>query len=330
MPTSPPCGSSLKQKEIDKANHLVKKAIEKDLFTKRGKYATYTATERAKIGKYAAENGNTKACGYFFKAWKREIPESTVRRLKNEYLKELNEKRMAGYDEKECTVTCLPTQSRGRPLLVGVELDVAIQDYIRTLRQAGGVVNTAIVMAAAEGIISSRCPGKLQKQGGDIQIGKDWAKSLMSRMGFVKRKVSNAGKILSSAIFLELREQFLADIAAEVIMNDIHPDLIINWDQTGLKFVPTGDWTMNLSGDKVVSIVGSDDKREITAVLAVTITGRCLPPQLLYKGTTSKCHPIIEFPERWDIWHSHNHWSNEETMKRYLDKILLMFLSTNQ
>ena len=87
-------------------------------------------------------------------------------------------------------------------------------------------------------------------------------------------------------------------------MIDIPPDLIINWDQTGLKFVPTGDWTRNLSGDKVVSLVGSDDKREITAVLAVTITGRCLPPQLLYKGKTSKCHPMIEFPERWDIWHS--------------------------
>ena len=118
------------QKEIDKANHLLKKAIEEDLFTKRGKYATYTATERAKIGKYAAENGNTKACGYFFRVWKRKIPESTVRRLKNEYLKELNEK-MAGYDEKECVVTCLPTQPRGRPLLVGDYINFHIIQLIR-------------------------------------------------------------------------------------------------------------------------------------------------------------------------------------------------------
>ena len=49
---------------------------------------------------------------------------------------------MAGYDQKECVVTCLPTQPRERPLLVGVELDITIQDYIRALRQAGGVVNT--------------------------------------------------------------------------------------------------------------------------------------------------------------------------------------------
>ena len=70
-------------------------------------------------------------------------------------------------------VESLPTKQRGRPLLVGIELDKAIQDYIQSLRVIGGVVNTAITVAAAQGIISARCPGKLQCEGGDICIGKD-------------------------------------------------------------------------------------------------------------------------------------------------------------
>ena len=86
-------------------------------------------------------------------------------------------------------------------------------------------------------------------------------------MRFFRRKVSNAGKVLP-AEYAELKEQFLADVAAEMILNDIPADLVINWDQTGLKFIPTGEWTMHLSGDKIVPVVGSDDKREITAVLA--------------------------------------------------------------
>ena len=110
-------------------------------------------------------------------------------------------------------------------------------------------------------------------------------------------------------------------------MNDIPPDLIINWDQTGVKIVPTGEWTMNLAGEKVVSIVGSDDKREITAVLAATSSGKYLPPQLLYKGTTKRCHPVVAFSCGWDIWHSSNHWSNEDTMKRYLDTIMTPFVN---
>ena len=60
--------------------------------------------------------------------------------------------------------------------------------------------------------------------------------------------------------FQELKEQYLADIAAEVIMNDIPHDLIINWDQTGLKIIPIGDWTMNLSGEKIIPVTACDDK----------------------------------------------------------------------
>jgi len=65
----------------------------------------------------------------------------------------------------------------------------------------------------------------------------------------------------------------LADIKAEVLMNEVHPHLIFNWDQTVIQFVPTGQWTMHRAKEKVIPIASSDDKRQITAVLAVTITG---------------------------------------------------------
>ena len=142
----------------------------------------------------------------------------------------------------------------------------------------------------------------------------------------LEERYSNAGKVLP-AEYAEPKEQFLADIATEMILNDIPADLVINWDQTGLRIVPTGEWTMNLSGDKIVPVVGGDDKQEITAVLAATATGKYLPPQLLYKGTTNRCHPVVTFPPGWDIWHSSNHWSNEDTMKRYLDSIMIPYIS---
>ena len=51
----------------------------------------------------------------------------------------------------------------------------------------------------------------------------------MSHMGLVKRKASNTGKILVSE-FEVMKQQILPDIAAEVIMNEIPHDLVINWD----------------------------------------------------------------------------------------------------
>ena len=83
---------------------------------------------------------------------------------------------------------------------------------------------------------------------------------------------------------------------------------------------------MHQSGEKVVPISHSDDKRQITAVLAATMKGEYLPPQLNYKGKTSRCHPQVDFPEGWDIWHSENHWSNEETMHRYIEKVIVPFI----
>ena len=145
--------------------------------------------------------------------------------------------------------------------------------------------------------------------------------SLMSHMVLVKRKASNVGKILVSE-FKAMKQQFLADIhvAAKVIRNEIPHGLVINWDQTRVKIIPTGDWTMHFSFEKIVPIAADDHKREITAVMAVTVTGKYLKPQLLNKGTTTICHLTVEFPSGWDIWHSANHWSNEETMKRSVEK----------
>ena len=46
-------------------------------------------------------------------------------------------------------VKVLPTKTQGRPLLLGEELDKCVQDYIKNLREIGGVVNTAIGIVSA-------------------------------------------------------------------------------------------------------------------------------------------------------------------------------------
>ena len=76
------------------------------------------------------------------------------------------------------------------------------------------------MLAAAEGIITARNQSLLVKNGDQIQLTKSWAKSLLKRMGYVKRKCSNAGKV-SIFHFEEIRSDFLADIQAEIAMNEI-------------------------------------------------------------------------------------------------------------
>ena len=67
-----------------------------------------------------------------------------------------------------------------------------------------------------------------------------------------------------------------------------------------------------------VPVIGKDDKREITVLLAISAAGVLLPPQVIYPGTTTGCHTRITFPQGWHITHSDKHWSAEETMLQYL------------
>ena len=100
----------------------------------------------------------------------------------------------------------------------------------------------------------------MKEFGGSIVLNKKWAKSVLRRMGFTKRRSNSKSKIIPED-FLEIKKQFLFDIKAVVKMEDIPNELIVNWDQTAMKLVPSGSWTMEKKGTKRVEISAVDDKR---------------------------------------------------------------------
>ena len=70
-----------------------------------------------------------------------------------------------------------------------------------------------------------------------------------------------------------------------------------------------------------------DDKRQMTAVFGESLSGDFLPPQLVYEGKTKRCLPNYTFPSTWNITFSANHWSNEETMKEYIEMVIFPYIS---
>ena len=126
--------------------------------------------------------------------------------------------------------------------------------------------------------------------------------------------------------FAQLKEAFHADVTATVTMEEVPPELILNWDQTGIKFVPNSSWTMARHGVKRVELVGVGDKRQITAVFCGSLLRDFLPVQVIYKGKTSRCHPRFSFPLDWHITYSPNNWSTEETTLQYIDHIIVPYV----
>ena len=320
---SGPLSRSVPSSAIASANEAVLKSIENAQQTRRGKYGKYSSKEKADIGRRAAEFGITATMKYYESVnSQRQLPSSSVYTWKVQYLNELAKRKRNG---EELPIKDLPQKKRGRPLLLGEQLDNQVEKYLKTLRDKGGVVNTAIVMACAEGVITNHDSNLLANNGGYITITKDWAKALLSRMGFVKRRASTSAKISPQA-FDELKKQFLFDAKCLIDMEEIPDSSVINWDQTGIQYVPVSSWTMEKFGMKRVEIKGLKDKRLITAVFAATKDGYFLPPQIIYKGKTNRCLPLTKFPNAWHITCTENHWANEKTTLDYINKVLLPYI----
>ena len=64
---------------------------------------------------------------------------------------------------------------------------------------------------------------------------------------------------------------------------------------------------MEAEGSKRVKIIGKDNKRQLTAVLAGTLDRDFLPFQIIYQGTPPRCLPNYDFPRNWHITNSVNH-----------------------
>ena len=107
--------------------------------------------------------------------------------------------------------------------------------------------------------------------------------------------------------------------------------MIINFDQTPLPYVVTGNSTLNEKGAKSGPLQGKGKKNQITGTFPVSVTGDFLPMQLIYEGKTPRCLPKdVEFPKEFDVTFTLNHWSNEKKSKRLLDNVIFPYLKKKE
>ena len=287
---------------------------------KRTSTSSYDEEMRTKIGRHAIQFGNKSAVDKFSAVLGRTVPEATVRNFKRNLQAQIQQGKSLS------DVWVVASGPRGRPLHLPREIDDLTKQLVTNLRSSGSPVSAAVVQAGAKGIISHKNPLLLLENGGRIEITNSWAASFLDRLGFVKRKGTRTARKVP-ADFPAVKGEFLTKVTAAVTEHNIPPSVVVNCDQTGAKMVPVNKWTMAEQGSRQVDVVGLDDKREMTVLLGISASGQMLPPQLIYAGKTSRCHPSCNSPAGWNVTHSDNHWSNEATMLEYIDKVLVPFFA---
>lgn len=69
----------------------------------------------------------------------------------------------------------------------------------------------------------------------------------------------------------------------------------------------------------MVPIANSADYHQVTGTFFITLSAIFLPIETIYHGKTNHCYAKFNFPEKFNITHNVNHWSNgEKAIELYL------------
>ena len=96
-------------------------------------------------------------------------------------------------------------------------------------------------------------------------------------MGFVKR-ISTTEKVeIPERAENEAQLVYLHNIVTIAEEHKVPSCLILNTDQTPLKYLPVERQSLEMKGSKLALTVGSTDKRSITGTLIITLSRKFLP-----------------------------------------------------
>ena len=87
--------------------------------------------------------------------------------------------------------------------------------------------------------------------------------------------------------------------------------------------------TMTMKGSTDVEIVGSGDKRAITATFIISLSGTFLPMQLIYAGKTPRSIPRVDFPS-FSLSANPKHLSNTEESIKVINEVIVPYIISNR
>ena len=134
--------------------------------------------------------------------------------------------------------------------MLGSEVDERVQVYVRCVREGGGSISSRLVIAGAKCILLSSSLSLLVEYRGPVTLIRLWAHSLLKRLKFVRRKDTTAKSKFTPGNFQQLEQSFLEEVWVIIEMEEVPAELVLNWDKTAIKIVPSTLWTMEKHGSK--------------------------------------------------------------------------------
>ena len=159
-------------------------------------------------------------------------------------------------------------------------------------RMAGRVINRCQVISIATGVVRANNPNILKEYGGDLVLNDKWARAVLEKPTWSKRK-GTTGKVdqITSPVFSRRKIHFSEKHISIGFWTRYLP-IFDHWHRSNSH---VGKYTFSFKGTKNIPIKGVDDKCQKTAAFAVSCTGKCLSIQLIMQRKPNEVYPSILF-----------------------------------
>jgi hypothetical protein len=178
------------------------------------------------------------------------------------------------------------------------------------------------------------------KDGSTFRVSDSYCRTFLHNvLQWSERRATKAAQKLPED-WEDVCEQAFLRRAHIIKEEDIPIELLVNSDQTGVVLGPGSKLTWAPRGSKQVTLIGKEEKRAFTVLLSICANGFTLPMQAVYEGLTDRSCPNLTAPHYTDCINAGfrfvpsekkgNHWSNQQTMKRFVDEILAPYFDTQK
>jgi len=221
-----------------------------------------------------------------------------------------------------------PSGRTGRPYLLDAvpEVDAFIINTVKSLRQSGNTINSIVISSVMRSVLAGKAPEMLDK----LSLSRRWCRAWMRRrLGWTYKKATTSGQKLPEQWQERVKDMSIRVAALMATHSITQPCFVINWDQTAVLLLQSQRYTYHDKKERQVPVIGLEEKRQITAVVASALSGELLPLQLLFAGQDrnkkqQRAVPTLDavthahvLEEGWHLSQTHNHWSSLESMKDY-------------
>ena len=225
-------------------------------------------------------------------------------------------------------------ENSGRPTIFAKypAYQTEICQMLSNQRRAGIPLNSWIARELIYSYLYHHQFPELTEFGGSFTVSRRWVRQFLSDICLCSyRKATKSAQHLPND-WQNQCEHMVQRIAILADEFKIPQQFIVNIDQTGINLVPSSVFSYDISGNRDCSVLGKNDKRQITAVVGVSASSELLPLQLIYAGKNTanraqpdEIHKIPLLRNGFSFAQTPSHWSSVRTHKMYVNEILVPF-----